>query len=122
MVSKASLWRRLVDALASRRVSRLGIRPVMTFWPMASPLTKKGVAKASGGRHTEGEGDARGKNRRSHLARVRKKPCARVGSGLGAARAGEIAGYTPRGHGARPCAGGKSREEGREEGEMGAAL
>ena len=47
--------------------------------------------------------------------RARGKSHARAREADRELRAQEIAGYTPRGHGARPCAGGKSREEGREE-------
>jgi len=43
------------------------------------------------------------------------RPCTRAGRGQGAARGGKSRAYTPRGHAARPCAGGKSRKEGREE-------
>ena len=47
--------------------------------------------------------------------RARGKSHARAREADRELRAQEIAGYTPRGHGARPYAGGKLREEGREE-------
>ena len=59
------------------------------------------------------------KNRRNHLACAGEKPCAhaRTWEEDSELRAGGKSwAYTPHGHAARPCAGEKSRKEGRDEG------